>query len=84
MRVDSSSTNSNSVNPYNAATEKTAAARRSFQPRKKPVKRAASVQAWTGVDKASMMGQWMSGGRSQALTKIQRHASAPGKDSKIA
>ena len=84
MRTDSSSISPNPVNPYNAASEKTAAAQRSFQVRKKSVKRAAVVRAWTGVDKAPIIGQWMNGGRSQTSTKDQRHANAIGKLSDVA
>ncbi len=74
MRVDIRSTMSSPVNPYNAATEKTVAARRSNQPRKKPVKRAASIRSWAGLNQASAIGQWMNGGRGHALTKKQRPA----------
>jgi hypothetical protein len=80
MRSDGSSMNPNPVNPYYAATEKAVAARRPFRVRKKPMKRAAGVQAWAGSDQAFMMGQWMNGGPGQALPKDQRHASASGKD----
>lgn len=76
MRADSSSNNSNPVNPYNAATEKTVVARRSFQIRKKIAKRAANNQAWAGFGRAPMMAEWMSGGRSQTNAKEQRQTNA--------
>ena len=83
MRVDSGSINPNPVNPYNAATEKTVTARRSFQLRKKLAKRATGTQTWEGVDQVSMIGQWMSAGRGSTLTKNTRQASATLKNSKI-
>ncbi|MGD0938642.1 MAG: hypothetical protein ABR905_02945 [Terracidiphilus sp.] len=73
MRVDADSTNTNPVNPYNAAAEKTSAARRSFQMRKKLAKRAASGQGWAGLDQAAMIGQWMSGGQGLTINKDQRN-----------
>jgi len=46
MRVDGGPIHTNPVNPYNAATEKTVAARRSYQLRKKLAKRATGGQGW--------------------------------------
>jgi hypothetical protein len=83
MRIDCGSINPKPVNPYNAATEKMTATRRSFQVRKKLAKRAAGVQGWSGVDKAPIIGQWMNGGRGQMLTKDQRLIGATGKDSRL-
>jgi hypothetical protein len=82
MREGSDS--SNPVNPYNAASDKTAAARRSYQQRKKLAKRAGANQAWAGLDQASMIGQWMSAGRSPASTKNQRPGGVLAKGSKVA
>jgi hypothetical protein len=76
MRVDGSSSNVNPVNPYVAATEKTVAARRSYQVRKKLAKRAAGSQAWAGFDQAPVVGQWMSGGQGKAPGRVERNATA--------
>jgi len=75
MRADSRSISSNPVNPYNAASEKASGARRSFQTRRKAVKQAAAVRAWTGADKAPVIGQWMNGGRGKTVSKDQRRGS---------
>lgn len=75
MHVHDGSINLHPVNPYNAASEKTAAARRSYQLRKKLAKRATRAQGWAGPDQAAMIGQWMNGGRSHTLPKNQRSAS---------
>jgi hypothetical protein len=83
MRIECNSITPKPVNPYNAATEKAVTARRSFQVRKKLAKRAAGVQAWAGVDKDPIVGQWMNGGRSQMLTKDQRLIRASSKDSRL-
>jgi hypothetical protein len=82
MPHDGNSMNPNPVNPYYAATEKAVAARRPFQTRKKPAKRTAGVQASAGSVQAFLIGQWMSAGRSQALTEDRQHAprSAKGPD----
>jgi hypothetical protein len=61
MHTDGTSTNPNPVNPYYAATEKAIEARRPFQVRKKPVKRAASGQFLAGSELACAAGQWMNG-----------------------
>jgi hypothetical protein len=74
-----SSVNTIPVNPYYAATAKAAAARRPFQLRKKPLKRAASVQAWAGSKMAFMTGQWMNAGREQTANDFQYPAGV-GKD----
>jgi len=80
MRVDGGSSNANPVNPYNAATEKTLAARRPCQARKKLAKRAtAGSQAWAGFDQAPVIAQWMSGERGKTPGKEQHNASAEGK-----
>jgi len=79
MRADGSSSNDNPVNPYNAATEKTIAARRPYQRQKKLAKRAAGSQAWAGFDKAPVIGQWMSGGRGQTLGNERHNAKTAGK-----
>jgi len=79
MRIDSSTSNANAVNPYNAAAEKTASARRSCQVRKKLAKRAAGSQAWVGFDQAPVIGQWMSGEPGKTLSNQRRNTSAAGK-----
>jgi hypothetical protein len=76
MRVDGSSIHPNPVNPYNAATEKTVAAKRSYQLRKKLAKRATGSQGWAGLDQAAMVGQWMSGGQEKAKARNQRQLGA--------
>jgi hypothetical protein len=83
MRAESSTIHPNPVNPYNAASEKTAATRRSYPVRKKLAKRAASGQSWAGMDQAAMIGQWMSGGKSRTQPKEQRRVSAAGKKSNL-
>jgi hypothetical protein len=83
MRINSTPMDSIPVNPYNAATEKTVTARRSTQLRKKLAKRAAGARLWEGLDKASMIGRWMNGGKSPASATDQHHASAAGQESKI-
>ena len=79
MRVNGRSIITNPVNPYNAATEKTIAARWPTQLRRKLAKLAASARAWAGKDKAPTIGQWMNGGREQTLPKKQCPASTVGK-----
>lgn len=83
MRSDSANTRLDPVNPYNAATEKTVSARRSFQMRKKLAKRAAGAQGWAGVDQAAMMSQWMSGGQARSPAKDQRRAGAGGRKASL-
>jgi hypothetical protein len=63
MHTDESSMNPNPVNPYCAAAEKANEARRPFQTRKKPVKRASSGQFLAGSELACAVGQWMNGGQ---------------------
>jgi hypothetical protein len=84
MRLDDGSIKHDPVNPYNAATEKVAALRRTFQARKKPVKRVAGVQAWVGVDQAAVIGQWMNGGCDRTSNKDHRETTVSGKDLKVA
>jgi hypothetical protein len=79
MPIDGGSTHPNPVNPYNAATEKTAAARRSYQLRKKLAKRPTGPQGWAGLDQAPMIGQWMNGGQGKTPGKEQHNTSAAGK-----
>jgi len=79
MRVDGSSIHSNPINPYNAAAEKTAAAKRSYLLRKKLAKRAAGAQGWAELDQAAMIGQWMSGRQGRNLTENQRRLGANAK-----
>jgi hypothetical protein len=76
MHTDGTSTNPNPVNPYYAATEKANEARRPFQTRKKPVKRAASGQFQAGSKLACAVGQWMNGGQADVDQKpLSRSAS---------
>jgi hypothetical protein len=84
MRIDNNSLTRTPVNPYNAATEKAVTARRPFQAKKKPVKRATVVQGWAGSHEALMVGQWMSGARINAPTKGQPRANVSGRDLKCA
>ena len=79
MRIDGGSTQPNPVNPYNAATEKTVAAKRSYQLRKKLAKRAASSHGWAGLDQTALIGQWMSGGQDKTKTRNQRQSVASAK-----
>ena len=59
-------TSPNPVNPYNAASEKTAGARRSSPMRRKLVKHSTGTQAWASVDQTPIIGQWMSGAHDQS------------------
>jgi hypothetical protein len=63
MRTNECSMDPHPVNPYYAAAEKANEARRPFQTRKKPVKRAASGQFQAGSELACAVGQWMNGGQ---------------------
>ncbi|MGD0095668.1 MAG: hypothetical protein ABSB60_04190 [Terracidiphilus sp.] len=71
MHLGGGSIQHNPVNPYNAATEKTFAAKRSYQIRKKLTKRASGAQGWAGVDQTAIIGRWMSGGHGLSSTKNQ-------------
>ncbi len=73
MRIECNPVIPKPVNPYNAAAEKAVSARRSFQVRKKIAKRSTGPQGWAGLDKAAMLGQWMSADREQTLTNDRRN-----------
>lgn len=76
MRIENSLINPDPVNPYQAATEMAIAARRPMQDRKKPVKRGTGAQGWAGAKQSLMIGQWMNGGRGEAVTKVKHTANA--------
>jgi hypothetical protein len=80
MLIDDSTIKLNQVNPYNAATEKTYAAQRPSEARKKPIKRGTGRRAWAGFKQARMIGQWMNAGPGRVLLRDLHPAGASEKD----
>jgi hypothetical protein len=71
----------NAANFYSAAqNEKTAAAQRAADVRKKLLKGAAEIEGASTPEESLLIGQWMDSRHSQVQSEDQYHTSASGKD----
>jgi hypothetical protein len=71
----------NAANFYSAAqNEKTAAAQRAADVRKKQLKGAAEIEGASTPEESLLIGQWMDSRHSQVQSEDQYHTSASGKD----
>jgi hypothetical protein len=82
MHIHSSQMNLEALNPYSAAAEKAAAAKRAEDVRKKLMKSATDIEGISGPDEAYLVSQWMDPLQSQQQPVTQDdeyHPSTPGR-----
>jgi hypothetical protein len=81
MHIHGNSMSINAANFYSAAqNEKTAAAQRAADVRKKLLKGAAEIEGASTPEESLLIGQWMDSRHSQVQSEDQYHTSASGKD----
>ena len=81
MHIHVNSMSINAANFYSAAqNEKTAAAQRAADVRKKLLKGAAEIEGASTPEESLLIGQWMDSRHSQVQSEDQYHTSASGKD----
>jgi len=81
MHIHGNSMSINAANFYSAAqNEKTAAAQRAADLRKKLLKSASEIEGAAPPEESLLIGQWMDSRHSQVQTEDQYHPSAAGKD----
>jgi hypothetical protein len=81
MHIHGNSMSINAANFYSAAqNEKTAAAQRAADVRKKLLKGAAEIEGASTPEESLLIGQWMDSRHSQVQSEDEYHTSASGKD----
>ena len=81
MHIHGNSMSVNATDFYSAAQgEKTAAARRAAQIRKKLLKGASEIEGAATPEESLLIGQWMDSRHSQVLGEDEYHTVASGKD----
>ena len=82
MHIHGNSMNINAASLYSSAqNEKTAAAQRAAEVRKKLLRSASDIEGASSPEEAFMIGQWMDGRHSQVQSEDEYHAGASGRDS---
>jgi hypothetical protein len=81
MHIHGNSMSINAANFYSAAqNEKTAAAQRAADVRKKLLKGASEIEGASTPEESLLIGQWMDSRHSQVQSEDEYHTSASGKD----
>ncbi len=80
MRIHGNQMNLNSVNPYSVAAEKTMAAQRAANIRKKLIGRAANIEGPVTPEEELLIGQWTDADQSQVPSYGWSQAALSGKD----
>ena len=82
MHIHGNSMNLNAANFYSVGNaEKSAAARRVADVRKRLLKNAASGDGAASLEETLMIGQWLEGRNSQSESDAEYHTAAAGRDS---
>jgi hypothetical protein len=82
MHIHGNSMSINAANFYSAAqNEKTAAAQRAADVRKKLLKGASEIKGAATPEETLLIGQWMDSRHSQVQSEDQYHTSSSGRDS---
>jgi hypothetical protein len=80
MHIHPAAVGVHSINTYAAGNDRSAAAQRAAEVRKRLLKSAQSIEPGTDPDATLLIGQWLDSRHSQVLPQDEYHTAASGKD----
>jgi hypothetical protein len=80
MHIHPAAVGLHSINTYAAGNERSAAAQRAAEVRKRLLKSAQSIESAADPDATLLVGQWLDSRHSQVLPQDEYHIAASGKD----
>ncbi len=81
MHIHPAAVGLHSINTYATGNDRSAAAQRAAEVRKRLLKSAQSIESDTDPDATLLVGQWLDSRHSQVLPQDEHHSGAAGKDS---
>jgi hypothetical protein len=83
MHIHPAAVGFHSINTYAAGNDRSAAAQRAAEVRKRLLKSAQSIESDTDADATLLVGQWLDSRHSEVLPQDEYHAAAVGRDSDL-